>query len=603
MKKIISVMLIIFIIVSLASTTVFADSPKNKASKNVSKNLFAPGLLKKLFDDSDEIQWAQKAIERLALKGLVKGRNGKFEPKSPVTKIEAVVMALRIMGWENEALSRLYLPRNYKGKTVSQWAVGYVAIAYEKGILDDVDMMYFNPNEPVKRHEVAKYVIRALGKEDEAEDHMDKDLPFVDAPAIPRGSIGYVYMVNKLGIMTGDGKRFNPMGTLTRAEMAVLFCNLDDRVDGEQDENEYTGIVQGIDDDEITIRVGNSNKTFDVSDDVLVYEGRTRVRYSSVKKGDRVLLKTEDGEVEYIEILGEDYIDDKIITRYTGKLIEIRNGNPVTITIQIETMKVIFNVASNVEVYFKGVKGTFSQISAGDNITVSVDDRKRAIKIYVDREKVTWDDEVEGVITRIDLSGDYHISIDNKEYDLSRDAYVEIDGEEADLEDLAVGMEAEIEIEDGIVVEISAHEVSSEVKGTIEAVGSKSIKVLVNGKTREYSFANNMDIDVKGYADRLSSLKTGMKVELKLVNNLVTELYAEDNMFEVEGEIEEISVSGSVYKIELEVDGKDYTYEVSGDAEITIEGIGDSDLDDLEEGMEGTFVILNNKIVEIDIED
>ena len=45
---------------------------------------------------------------------------------------------------------------------MGQWAYGYINVAYEKGILDNVDMMYFEPSQPALRHEVAKYVIRAL---------------------------------------------------------------------------------------------------------------------------------------------------------------------------------------------------------------------------------------------------------------------------------------------------------------------------------------------------------------------------------------------------------------------------------------------------------
>ena len=124
---------------------------------------------------------------------------------------------------------------------------GYVAVAYEKGILDDVDMMYFKPNDPAKRYEVAKYVIRALGYEREAQRSMDERLPFVDAELVPQGAVGYVYLVNDMKLMQGDNNRaFNPMGTLTRVEMAVLFHRLDQKVDSDIDENEYRGIISGF---------------------------------------------------------------------------------------------------------------------------------------------------------------------------------------------------------------------------------------------------------------------------------------------------------------------------------------------------------------------
>ena len=90
-----------------------------------------------------------RAIEKMFQKGLIKGiGDGKFAPKSSVTKLEAIIMSLRVMGWEDDAKAITELPKEYKGDQVDKWAVGYVSLAYEKGILDDVDMMYFKPHFP-----------------------------------------------------------------------------------------------------------------------------------------------------------------------------------------------------------------------------------------------------------------------------------------------------------------------------------------------------------------------------------------------------------------------------------------------------------------------
>lgn len=520
MKKIISVILVFVLSLSLAATNVFAAPAWKKGDGKL-----PPGIFKKLFDDADEVKWAQKSIEKLKLKGFIRGWNGKFFPNSSVTQIEAVVMALRIMDWEDEALSVQELPKKYKGEAVQKWAYGYVAIAEEKGILDDVDMMYFKPSAPAKRHEVAKYVIRALIEADkldkDPEDYMDEELPFVDAPAVPQGSVGYVYLINDLGIMTGDGKRFNPMGTLTRAEMAVLFNKLDDIVDNDNDKNEYTGIVQDIDDDEIVLKVRGITKTFDINEDeVVAYDGRDQIDYTDIPEGAKVLVQTEDDEVVYIEILDE-----------------------------------------NVE------------------------------------------DEIEGTITNIDLTGDYHISIDHVVFNLSEDADVEIDDEDAKLEDLDIGMEVEAILEDDMIISVSAKEIVTEIDGIIQEVDDESLKVLVDDKVKEYDFSDDLEVSVKDYPDELDSLKKGMKVELKLKNNYVTSIYAEDNSFEVEGKIEDIDYSNGKYTLTLEVDDEDYVYDVSDDVDIAIEDVDDPDMDDLEEGQEGNFEIINTTVVEIDIED
>jgi hypothetical protein len=528
MKKFVSAILALFITVSLVSTAVFAQPAwKTGSSKSV-----PPGIAKKFFVDSDAVKWAQKAIEKLMSKGIVKGNNGMFLPKNQVTKLEAVIMSLRVMGWEDEALSINSLPKKYKGKNVQNWAKGYITLAEEKGILDDVDMMYFDPNEPIRRHEMAKYIIRALGYEEEAEDSMDEDLEdiFKDAAAVPVGSVGYVYLVYEMKIMVGDGQRFNPMGTLTRAEMATLFYNLDEKIDNDIDDDTYRGIIYAIDDDRIVLKDGRDLKTFSVDeDDVIVYGKNGRSDYDDLRKGLMVEVEVEDGEVIFIEVIDEKDEDNKIISQYTGFLTEKSRNE---ITIEIEKMRITFQVLDNVTVLFKNERGDFDELETGVDVTVTVDNKNRARKIYVHRErKEQKEKKIKGIITReLDLSGVFHIWIDEQRYELSDDADVKIEGKNADLDELVEGMEAELKLKDNVVVSIKA----------------------------------------------------------------------EDNEFEVEGEIEEILDSGR--KLELEVDGEDIIYYVSDDVEITIDG-DDADIDDLREGQEGVFEIINNVIVEIEIDD
>ena len=447
MKKIISMILAVMLVLGATSTAAFADNDRRDNGK---ADKILENILEKFFEDSDEVSWARKAIDKLKLKGLLKGNNGKYQPNRSVTQLEAIIMCLRIMDWEDEAMLLNNLPKKYKGAEVQKWAVGYINKAAELGILDEVDLMYFKPGEPVKRHEIAKYVIRVLQKEDEAKAKMNEVLPFVDAAAVPQGSVGYVYLIKQLGIMNGDGKRFNPMGTLSRAEMAVLFCNLDDKVDNDNDADEFRGIVDSVSTDEIVLKIGALKRTFDVSDDVVVYKATKRVAYSTVVKGTKVLLKTDDDVVEYIEILKNDQPDDKIITNYTGSLTAIGSGNPITLTVKIEEMTAIFKVADGAEFYFKGVKGTVNDLVVGDEVSIAVDNDNRALKVVVDRQLAIVTED-QGKITAIDLIGTYHLSVDGIRYILSKDADVKVDNAVADFEDLTIGMDVIVKLENSVV--------------------------------------------------------------------------------------------------------------------------------------------------------
>ncbi len=393
-KKIVSMILVFGLIASTVATTALASS------KQKNKGWMSPGQIKKYYNDIEQrFSWAERAIERMSAKGLIKGYgNGSFAPQKPVSQLETIIMALRIMGWEDESKEVHTLPKKYKGQGVDDWAVGYVTIAYEKGILDEVDMMYFNPNTPAKRHEVAKYVIRALGYEEEAQDHMDEELDFIDAAATPLGSVGYVYLIDDLGIMQGDDKdRFNPMGSLTRAEMAVLFSRLDNKVDSDIDE-EITGVVYDIDDDVIEIKVDGEYESYDISEDVIVYEDDERIDYDDIDTGDKVSLEISDDEVVYIELIDEDEDDgddEKIISKFTGEVIKLENNNVKKIGVEIKHMTIYFTVAKDVEVEFRNISGKFSDIKRGDIVTITVgrDKKAREIKVHRKLEIISEEDD------------------------------------------------------------------------------------------------------------------------------------------------------------------------------------------------------------------
>ncbi len=135
-----------------------------------------------------------------------------------------------------------------------EWAVGYIDIAITENIIDEGAVG--NLNAAAKRYKIAKYVVRALGMEDEAQDHMDSELPFKDAKNIPNGYSGYVYIAYDLGLINGfPNGMYQPFKPATRAEMAVILTNVDedlisDTTPDYSDYDTYTGVIETLDSDE-----------------------------------------------------------------------------------------------------------------------------------------------------------------------------------------------------------------------------------------------------------------------------------------------------------------------------------------------------------------
>ncbi|KPU27423.1 hypothetical protein TR13x_04950 [Caloranaerobacter sp. TR13] len=564
-KKIVSLVVVFTMLFSMTISVSFAkgwDKEKKWKEEKFFKKINAVMLRNKVFDDLEDYPWARKAIEKMAKKGLIKGYGGGiYAPRKPVTNLETIIMCLRIMGWQDQAKLVKALPKKYRGKKVGEWAKGYIKVAYEKGILDDVDMMYFNPQGPAKRHQVAKYVIRAIGYEEEALKHMKDELPFIDAPAVPLGSVGYIYLANELGLMKGDPqKRFNPMGTMTRAEMAVLFSRLDDKVDSNVDDKEIIGVVDGIYERNLALRIDGELRFFIVDENAIIYDAEKRIDLSDIKKGYKVKVELQNGKVVYIEVLKNRDFVQKIITRYTGQVKEISKVEPRRIAIKVKQMLAIFDVLKGAKVKFKGEEGRFEDINIGDTITVIVDKQNRIREIFVHREGVGIVDqekiddveeideideheqemdqkeeyEIEGFLTAINENSiEVTVSKEVYEFDVDKDVKIKIEDEEADLTDLVEGMEVEVKIEDGKVKSIKAEELKSEIEGKIIAITNydSGIKLTIQTDNEEYEYMISEDVEIEADEEddiTIDDLEVGLEGEFKIVNNLIVKISIED---------------------------------------------------------------------------
>lgn len=600
MKRLISITLALMLVLSIGTTSAYANGWGN--------GKVPPGLAKKIFNDTDAFKWAEKYIEKLFQKGLMIGvGNDRFAPKESTTKIEAIIMSLRVMGWEDDAKKITKLPKQYRGDKVASWATGYVTLAYEKGILDDVDMMYFKPNDPVKRHEIAKYVIRALGYEKEAQRNMNKKLSFKDASLVPQGSVGYVYLVNDFELMQGDDQnRFNPMGNMTRAETAVLFSRVDDKVDIGKD-GVVSGEVTRVYRDRISVKTKDKTETYDLDSRVRVYEDNKRIDIDDIKVGSKVKMEIIDGKVVFIEVV-DTIEDDKIITRYTGVVKEIEKTKPYKLAIQVKTMLALFEVVEDVEVSFRDEEGSFKDIQKEDEVTVTVDRRNRIIKIEVDKKYVKPIRTVKGYITDIELGRRYNeISIDKKTYDLDADADVKIDGRSKKLSDLKVGMYVEAELEDDVVIYVDADNYERNIEGEItditKSTQGTSLKIKEDKTNREYTYL--VDKDARIYIEnlrnaRIEDLRKGDKGEFEIYNNTIIEVYIEEavEVEEVDGLITDLELTRRYNKISI--DKK--SYDISSNVKVSVDGRNKT-LNDLKIGMYAELVIEKDVVVSVAAEN
>lgn len=194
----------------------------------------------KEFSDLDEAEWATPYILRLTDQQVFAGyEDGTFRPNKPVTRVEALATAVRLMGLDDEAAkvdstTELHFKDADLIDERFAWAKGSIVVGLENGLFEPSEEV-FDPHKPATRAWVAALMVRALGLEDEALERMTEVPKFNDAETIPAGSIGYVNVAVAEEIVTGyTNNTFQPNNNVTRAEIAVLLAKTGDLIDEEQ---------------------------------------------------------------------------------------------------------------------------------------------------------------------------------------------------------------------------------------------------------------------------------------------------------------------------------------------------------------------------------
>lgn len=171
--------------------------------------------------------YAKQAIEKLYSLGIYTDASNFFSPNTPMKRIDfstaiGKAVDLRVMAEPKTKKSKTTTSifKDVK-RTVKDYA--YIESAVNKGIIKGVSPEYFKPDHPITRAQAATIYVRALGLENKAPDpgYLTK---FKDDAQIPVYARDGIYIVNELGLMTGDPTgRFNPNQPLTRAEASVVL--------------------------------------------------------------------------------------------------------------------------------------------------------------------------------------------------------------------------------------------------------------------------------------------------------------------------------------------------------------------------------------------
>ncbi|MCT4612596.1 MAG: S-layer homology domain-containing protein [Clostridia bacterium] len=312
------------------------------------------------FNDVPREYWASEAIIRAGALDMVKGYNNEFRPLDGITNEEALAFIMRGLGYEDRAIELGIEYRNvYPDDSLEKvWSVGYIVLAEEQGIItgenlgdalrldqENLDANAFARKNIVDRETVAVWLVKLLGDKLEPVSGYHQIFEFDDWKNIDEDNLMFIEKAVANGIISGDGKSFNPDKLITRAEMAQMLKNIEKYYNEEAKIEKKSGYINRIED--ILSEEGKTRKFYITSDEVEDVITVTKTKFAKedlvVYRNNRVensgvieelesigYLVDSDGRVLYIFDKGESLskvMGRMIPTEEEGILVVERDGN------------------------------------------------------------------------------------------------------------------------------------------------------------------------------------------------------------------------------------------------------------------------------------
>jgi hypothetical protein len=560
-----------------------------------------------VFNDVDEGRWSEQSIAEMKAKNIVGGfSDGSYAPTDPVTREQLIVMLVRTIGKQAEAAGTIPLTFTYRDE-VSNYAKGSIAYAVREGIITGSDLMD-KPKEPVVRYEVAVLALRAMGLSQKAESTSVSLVDYTDASDIPAWAMGYVALAGEKGIMGGlpDGS-FNPMGNVTREQMAAVLSRVDDQVNVVRD-NVIKGEVYAISASTKSVSIKNYQGIVvpvTVSEDAFIYRNGQKINYLNLESSEKLeIVKDEEGKAQYMEVISdEEFMYDAL--EVEGVIEGIITGDPSIITIKLQDgTQEVYSLTDETVITMEGNSITQDDLVPGYEITGDVSGQVITELCVSETQQI-----LNGFIDEVDISTQSLIIKDNydREYDFQTDAdtKIDIDGDEAELEDLISGQEVMViylgETAENITADDYDWEIEAEFREIDFAEGEITVINSETGLEETYNLYSRVDIEKDDDDATLRDLVPGDDLKLELENNEVRNIEAETIEKEVEGWVEEITVSTAPRIVIENEDNEQFEYNISSDADIE-KNRADISLSEINPGDWVEMKIQGQYAVEIDVE-
>ncbi len=502
---------------------------------------FVSVMAANVFDDVTEenYSWAVKEIEEMASMGIIKGYSEKqFGPADDVTKIQALLLCSRILGYSDEN-NNLFIEKALEiyGDALENYEtpyIGEVAYLLYKGVLTARELPAYvgeeNANLPLKRYEAAVLMTKAMGAAEKAE-AMAGSSVFTDAADIPATAKPYVNYVNSIELMMGVNKtdevnEFAPLMNVNRAQMAVMLYRM-------------MGILK-------------SETEFGTVDSVNVLN-------------ETINYTTEDGEAKSLK-----YFNFKdAIVYIDGYIAEFD---------EIEPQSVIAVTKRDGDVYMVeaiGVRGDETVVGVVTNVTTATSKSTIRIRPVDSNEETT--------------------------YNIAETVSVTIDGSPSVTRLVKTGMYVTLDLKADEVIMIAAEQKSKSIMGTVKEIllspkAGLAIETSADGVVNYY-FANTVEAIRNNKSVTPSDILVGDRVSVTLLYDQISRITASSTNYNATGSIDKILIA-TLPQLTITSDGISETYSISRDAKYVIDG-KEGTIYDLRLGANVTLSVQSETVVKV----
>ena len=178
-----------------------------------------PPVLKCEFTDVPSTHWAAACIKVLCEKGIIAGYpDGTYKPSSNITRAEFAKIVAGAVG----LVEVKPVTPAFADVPSAHWSYGYVEATARAGLVKGSGGK-FRPNDFISRQEIAVILVRAMGKESEAQARAGETTGFKDDVKIAAWARGHVIIAVAESLIEGyPDNIFGPAKNATRAESAKM---------------------------------------------------------------------------------------------------------------------------------------------------------------------------------------------------------------------------------------------------------------------------------------------------------------------------------------------------------------------------------------------